>query len=110
MPGTRLLLRISVLLPIASVFVLGLTAAWQQARIPDTQIIVLTFVALLPALIVYLPLFERWLGTVFLIVALSVYLVCQTLLSSLLHNFGLVRFDMVQLGPCLLYTSPSPRD
>ena len=74
MPGTRLLLRISVLLPIASVFVLGLTAAWQQARIPDTQIIVLTIVALLPALIVYLPLFERWLGTVFLIVALSVYL------------------------------------
>ncbi len=55
MPGTRLLLRISVLLPIASVFVLGLTAAWQQARIPDTQIIVLTIVALLPALIVYLP-------------------------------------------------------
>ncbi len=54
MPGTRLLLRISVLLPIASVFVLGLTAAWQQARIPDTQIIVLTIVALLPALIVYL--------------------------------------------------------
>ncbi len=99
MPGTRLLLRISVLLPIASVFVLGLTAAWQQARIPDIQIIVLTIVALLPALIVYLPLFERWLGTVFLIVALSVYLVCQTLLSSLLHNFGLVRFDMVQLGP-----------
>ena len=99
MPGTRLLLRISVLLPIASVFVLGLTAAWQQARIPDTQIIVLTIVALLPALIVYLPWFERWLGTMFLIAALSVYLVCQTLLSSLLHNFSLVRFDMVQLGP-----------
>ncbi len=99
MPGTRLLLRISVLLPIASVFVLGLTAAWQQARIPDSRIVVLTLVALLPALIVYLPFFERWLGTTFLIVALSVYLVCQTLLSSLLHNFGLVRFDMVQLGP-----------
>ena len=70
MPGTRLLLRISVLLPIASVFMLGLTAAWQQARIPDNQIIALTIVALLPAVIVYLPFFERWLGTSFLIVAL----------------------------------------
>jgi len=99
MPGTRLLLRISVLLPIASVFVLGLTAAWQQARIPDNQIIALTIVALLPALIVYLPFFDRRLGTSFLAVALGLYLICQTLLSSLLHNLSLVRFDMVQLGP-----------
>ncbi len=99
MPGTRLLLRISVLLPIASVFVLGLTAAWQQARIPDKQIIALTIVALLPTLIVYLPFFERWLGRSFLIVALGMYLICQTLLSSLLHNLSLVRFDMVQVGP-----------
>jgi signal transduction histidine kinase len=99
MPGTRLLLRISVLLPIASVFVLGLTAAWQRARIPDGQIVVLTLVALLPALLVYLPFFERWLKASFLVIALGVYLICQTLLSSLLHNLGLVRFDMVQLGP-----------
>ncbi len=105
MPGTHLLLRICVLLPIASVFVLGLTTAWQEARIPDGQIAVLTVVALLPALLVYLPFVRRWLSSAFLVFTLSTYLVCQTLLSSLLNNWGLVRFDLVQLGP-LTFVEP----
>jgi signal transduction histidine kinase len=99
MPGTRLLLRISVLLPIASIFLLGLTNHWQDAAMPDGQVIGLVLVALAPALVVYLPSIEHRLREFFLPVALSVYLVCQSLLSSLLHNWAMVRFDMVQFGP-----------
>lgn len=99
MPGTRLLLRISVLLPIASVFVLGLTNHWQDAAMPDGQVLWLVLLALAPALVVYLPWFEHRLGEFFLPTALSVYLIGQSLLSSLLHNWSLVRFDMVQFGP-----------
>ncbi|HSN75641.1 MAG TPA: hypothetical protein VL334_11240 [Anaerolineae bacterium] len=99
MPGTRLLLRISVLLPIASIFLLGLTNHWHEAAMADGQVVWLVLVALAPALVVYLPWIEHKLGEFFLPVALSVYLVCQSLLSSLLHNWAMVRFDMVQLGP-----------
>ncbi len=99
MPGTRLLLRISVLLPIASIFLLGLTSHWQDAAMADGQVLWLVLVALAPALVVYLPWIEHRLGEFFLPVALSIYLVCQSLLSSLLHNWTMVRFDMVQLGP-----------
>jgi signal transduction histidine kinase len=99
MPGTRLLLRISVLLPIASVFLLGLTNHWRDAAMADGQVVWLVLVALTPALVVYLPWIEHKLGEFFLPVALSIYLVCQSLLSSLLHNWAMVRFDMVQLGP-----------
>jgi signal transduction histidine kinase len=99
MPGTRLLLRISVLLPIASVFLLGLTSHWQDAAMPNGQVLWLVLVALAPAIVVYLPGLEHRLREAFLPVALSVYLVCQSLLSSLLHNWAMVRFDMVQVGP-----------
>ncbi len=99
MPGTRLLLRISVLLPIASVFLLGLTSHWQDAAMADSQVLWLMLVALAPAIVVYLPWIEHRLQGAFLPVALSVYLVCQSLLASLLHNWALVRFDMVQVGP-----------
>jgi signal transduction histidine kinase len=99
MPGTRLLLRISVLLPIASVFLLGLTSHWRDAAMADGQVVWLVLVALAPALVVYLPWIEHKLGEFFLPLALSIYLVCQSLLSSLLHNWAMVRFDIVQFGP-----------
>ncbi len=99
MPGTRLLLRISVLLPIASIFLLGLTNHWQNAAMPDSQVLWLVLVAIAPALVVYLPWIEQRMGGLFLLFALSVYLVCQSVLSSLLHNWAMVRFDMVQFGP-----------
>jgi signal transduction histidine kinase len=99
MPGTRLLLRISVLLPIASIFLLGLTNHWHDAAMPDGQVWALVLVALAPALMVYPPWIEHRLKGSFLPVALSVYLVCQSLLSSLLHNWAMVRFDIVQIGP-----------
>lgn len=99
MPGTRLLLRISVLLPMASIFVLGLTSHWQDAAMLDGQVLWLVLLALTPVVVVYLPGAERRLREFFLPVALSVYLVCQSVLSSLLHNWGLVRFDIVQIGP-----------
>jgi signal transduction histidine kinase len=99
MPGTRLLLRISVLLPIVSIFLLGLTSHWRDAAMLDGQVLWLVLIALAPALVVYLPWVEQRLHEFFLPVALSVYLVCQSLLSSLLHNWAMVRFDMVQVGP-----------
>lgn len=99
MPGTRLLLRICVLLPIASIFVLGLTSHWRDAAMLDGQVLWLTLVALAPVMVVYLPGIEHRLGDHYLSIALSVYLVCQSVLSSLLHNWGLVRFDIVQFGP-----------
>lgn len=99
MPGTRLLLRVSVLLPMASIFMLGLTSHWQSADMPGGQTLTLVLLALTPALVVYPPWVERRLRELFLPVALSVYLVCQSLLSGLLHNWAMVRFDVVQLGP-----------
>ena len=99
MPGTRLLLRISVLLPIASIFVLGLTSHWREAGMLDGHVLWLVLVALIPVAVVYLPVIEHRLREFFLPIALSVYLVCQSLLSSLLHNWSLVRFDIVQVGP-----------
>lgn len=95
----RLLLRVSVLLPIASVFMLGLTSIWQNAALPDPQVAILVAIALVPALVVYLPGIERRLGRGFAPVTLSVYLVCQTALTSLLQNMGMARFDMMSVGP-----------
>lgn len=99
MPGTRLLLRISVLFPIGSIFVLGLTNHWQDAGMLDGQVLWLVLIALAPVAVVYLPPIEQMLREFYLPVALSVYLVCQSALSSILHNWSLVRFDIVQLGP-----------
>jgi len=99
MPGTRRLLRITVLLPIASIFLLGLTTHWRAAAMLEGQTLWLVATAIIPALLVYPPWIERRLGEFFLPLALSVYLVCQSLLSSLLHNWAMVRFDMVQIGP-----------
>ncbi|HNS04145.1 MAG TPA: hypothetical protein PKM78_17375 [Anaerolineae bacterium] len=99
MPGTRLLLRFSVLLPIASLFMLGLTSHWRDADMPAGPALTLVLVALVPALVVYPPWVERRLRQFFLPTALSLYLVCQSLLSGLLHNWAMVRFDVVQLGP-----------
>lgn len=99
MPGTRLLLRISVLLPIASIFLLGLTNHWHEAAMTDGQVLWLVLVALTPAVVVYVPWIEHRLGGYFLPATLSIYLACQSLLSSLLHNWTMVRFDMVQIGP-----------
>lgn len=94
----RLLLRVSVLLPIASIFMLGLTAIWQNAAIPDTLVAILVVIAIVPALVVYLPGIERRLGRWFVLAALSIYLVCQTTLTALLQNLGMARFDMMSLG------------
>jgi signal transduction histidine kinase len=99
MPGTNRLLHISVLLPIASILILGLTRAWQDVGLPDVPVVAIVAIALLPALVTYLPLLRKQLGSQHLPVALAVYLVSQTILNSILHNLGLVRFDMVQLGP-----------
>lgn len=99
MPGTRLLLRITVLLPVASVFLLGLTTHWRAAAMLEAQTFWLVAAALIPVLLVYPPWVEQRLGELFLPTALSVYLVCQSLLSGLLHNWAMVRFDMVQVGP-----------
>ena len=94
----RLLIRVSVLLPIASTFMLGLTAIWQNAAMPDMQVAVLILIAIVPALVVYLPGIERRLGRWFVLITLSVYLVCQTTLIALLQNLGMARFDMMSLG------------
>lgn len=94
----RLLIRVSVLLPIASVFMLGLTAIWQDAAMPDVQVAVLVLIAIIPALVVYLPGIEHRLGKLFVFVALSLYLVCQTTLTALLQNLGMARFDMMSVG------------
>lgn len=94
----RLLIRVSVLLPIASVFMLGLTSIWQDAAMPDPKVAILILIAILPALLVYLPGIERRLGQWFVLVTLSVYLVCQTALTSLLQNLGIARFDMMSVG------------
>lgn len=99
MPGTVRLLRISVLLPVLSMLLLGLTTIWQEARLPDPQVILLIAIALLPAVVSWLPWIQGRLGSRFLAVALGVYLLCQTLLTSLLQNLGLVRFDIVPVGP-----------
>lgn len=98
MPGTIRLLRISVLLPIVSMLLLGLTRIWQAAKLPDLLILLLVAVSMLPAAVVWLPWFERRLGIAYLPSTLAVYLASQTLLTSLLQNLGLVRFDAVQLG------------
>ena len=94
----RLLIRVSVLLPIASTFMLGLTAIWQNAAMSDMQVAVLILIAIVPALVVYLPGIERRLGRWFVLITLSVYLVCQTTLIALLQNLGMARFDMMSLG------------
>ncbi len=99
MPGTLRLLRLSVLLPIASILVLGLTAPWEALGLPDLPVAVLVILALLPALFTWLPHLQALFGERHLPVTLSVYLLSQTFLTSLLHNLGLVRFDMVQIGP-----------
>lgn len=99
MPGVRLLLRISVLGPVASIFMLGLTEHWRAAQIANPQVLWLIAIALLPVIFVFLPWFERRLATIFLPVSLSLYLICQSLLSGLLHNWQMVRYDMVDFGP-----------
>ena len=95
----RLLLRVSVLLPIASVFMLALTHIWQEAQTPDAHIAFLVVIAITPALIVYLPGIERRLGKRFLPIVLGVYLVCQTTLTAVLQNMSMARFDLMQVGP-----------
>lgn len=94
----RLLLRVSVLLPIASIFMLGLTSIWQNAALPDPHVVILIIIAIVPALVVYLPGIEHRLGRWFVPVTLSVYLVCQTTLTSVLQNLGMARFDMMSVG------------
>ncbi|MCB0244219.1 MAG: hypothetical protein KDI12_12460 [Anaerolineae bacterium] len=94
----RLLIRVSVLLPIASVFMLGLTSIWHDAAMPDPKVAILVVIAILPALLVFLPGIERRLGRWFVPVTLSLYLVCQTTLTSLLQNLGMARFDMMSVG------------
>lgn len=94
----RLLLRVSVLLPIASVFMLGLTSIWRDATLADLHVALLVAVAVLPALVVYPPGIEGRLGRWFTPVALAVYLVCQTTLVAVLQNLSMVRFDMMALG------------
>ncbi|MEZ4768720.1 MAG: hypothetical protein R2844_09885 [Caldilineales bacterium] len=94
----RLLIRVSVLLPIASIFMLGLTAIWQDAAMPDSLVAILVVIAIVPALLVYLPGIERRLGRWFVPGALAVYLICQTSLTALLQNLGMARFDMMSLG------------
>lgn len=99
MPGIRILLRISVLGPVASIFMLGLTKHWRAAQIANPQVLWLVAIALLPVILVYLPWFERRLAAAFLPIALTLYLICQSLLSGLLHNWQMVRYDMVDFGP-----------
>lgn len=94
----RLLLRVSVLLPIASLFMLGLTTIWQDASMTDPALVVLVLVAVTPALVVYLPGVERRLGDWFTPVTLAVYLLCQTVLTATLQNMGMARFDMMNVG------------
>ena len=55
-------------------------------------------IAIIPALVVYLPGIEHRLGKLFVFVALSLYLVCQTTLTALLQNLGMARFDMMSVG------------
>lgn len=105
MPGTVRLLRLSTLLPILSIFLLGMTVPWHEAAPPDGLVALLVAVALLPAIVAWLPPLQRWLDPVWLPVAMSVYLGCQALLTSLLHSLGLVRFDIVQAGP-LTFVEP----
>lgn len=99
MPGTVRLLRISVFLPALSILFLGLTRVWREGAFFDSQVIALVLFALLPVMVIFLPWAEEALNTWHLATALAVYLVCQTLLTSLLQNLGLVRFDMVPVGP-----------
>jgi signal transduction histidine kinase len=99
MPGTIRLLRISVLLPVISMVVLGLTQLWQNAALPDPQVAIVVGIALLPVLVAWLPWVTERLGASYLPVSLTIYLLCQTLLTSLLQNLGMVRFDVVQIGP-----------
>ncbi|MEA3337704.1 MAG: hypothetical protein U9R25_17555 [Chloroflexota bacterium] len=98
-PGIITLLRISVLLPIVSLLVLGLTRSWQDTSPPNLFIVLLVVLALLPAAMVFVPAVRRRLNGAWLPAALATYLICQTVITSLLHSLGLVRFDMVQLGP-----------
>lgn len=98
MPGMRVLLRVSVLLPVMSLFVLGLTRYWQNAAVPTDQIPWLGLAGLLPAAWVYFPGAERRLRGAYLPASLGMYLICQSLLNGLLHNWGLLRNDMVQIG------------
>lgn len=98
MPGTIRLLRISVLLPVISMVILGLTQLWQNAALPDAQVALVVGIALLPVLVAWLPWVTHRLGAAYLPVGLTVYLLCQTLLTSLLQNLGMVRFDVVQIG------------
>lgn len=99
MPGTARLLRVSVLLLPLSILMLGFTKTWRALIVSDAQVAVLTIVAVLPALVTFLPQAGSWLGKRHLPAAMAVYLVGQVTLSSCLHNWGLVRFDLVQLGP-----------
>ncbi|MDW8317148.1 MAG: hypothetical protein RMN53_04760 [Anaerolineae bacterium] len=98
MPGTVRMLRLSVLLPVLSMVVFGLTTVWREARLPTAQVAVVASVALLPLVVAWLPWLEERLGLLHLPVALAVYLLCQTLLTSLLQNLGWVRFDVIQVG------------
>lgn len=98
MPGTVRMLRLSVLLPVLSMVVFGLTSVWREARLPTAQVAVVASIALLPLVVAWLPWLEERLGLLHLPVALAVYLLCQTLLTSLLQNLGWVRFDVVQVG------------
>ncbi|MCS6846044.1 MAG: hypothetical protein NZ528_17265 [Caldilineales bacterium] len=92
------MLRLSVLLPVLSMVVFGLTTVWREARLPTAQVAVVASVALLPLVVAWLPWLEERLGLLHLPVALAVYLLCQTLLTSLLQNLGWVRFDVIQVG------------
>lgn len=99
MPGTIRLLRISVLLPVVSIFALGLMRPWHDLGLPDAFVILVVVLAILPASMALPAYWRRRLAQAYLPIALATYLICQSVLSSLLHNLGLVRFDLVQLGP-----------
>lgn len=99
MPGTIRLLRISVLLPVVSVLVLGLMRPWQALDLPDGFLILVVVLAILPAAITLPAYWRHRLDQAYLPIAMATYLFCQSVLSSLLHNLGLVRFDVVQVGP-----------
>lgn len=99
MPGTLRLLRISVLLPVISMVVLGLTQLWRNANLSPLPAAIVMGIALLPVLAAWLPGLDQRLGPAYLPVSLTLYLVCQTLLTSLLQNLGMVRFDVVPIGP-----------
>lgn len=98
MPGTLRLFRISVLLPVISMIVLGLTHLWRSVNLPHLPIAMVMGIALLPVLAAWLPGLDQRLGIAYLPVSLTVYLVCQTLLTSVLQNLGMVRFDVVPIG------------